>query len=257
MRALRIRSAGGAGSAVALGSSEDAAELSASDLTVTYANGARAVAGVTLRVSAGSIIAILGRNGAGKSSTLRGISGFLPSERVATSGKVTVHGVDISGAPPVRSYREGVVLVPERDKVFPGLKVWEHFYLATGKKSPPEKAVEVFEALGRRMESKAGLLSGGERQMLALAMAWSHDPRVLLVDEISLGLAPVIVKALMRQLRRMCSEDGMSVVLVEQDATAALGVADYVYVLDRGEVAWEGTGTDTSAAALSRQFLGV
>lgn len=235
-----------------------AAGLTVRDLRVVYPNGAIGVDGVSLDVRPGRITAVLGRNGAGKSSLLTGIAGFLRGERVAVTGSARLGGAEIAGLGPARSNRAGLVLVPERDKVFPSLKVGENLALVTPKGAAGlGDLAAAFPVIERRAGSPAGMLSGGERQMLALAMAMVQRPRALLVDELSLGLAPVIVKQLMAALRTMADELDLPVLLVEQDAVAAMKIADDLYVLDRGRIAWHGPAGETSAAELGRRYLGV
>jgi branched-chain amino acid transport system ATP-binding protein len=226
--------------------------LKVDGLAVRYATGAFGVNDLSLEVRAGEVVALLGRNGAGKTSSLRGIAGFLRSERVSVSGSVQFRGTDLCRQTPMKTYKHGLVLVQERDKIFPQLKVSEHLRLVSS-----GKAECLFEALDRLRESRAGYLSGGERQMLALEMAWRSDPSLLLVDELSLGLAPIIVQSLMRQVRALASERGIGVLIVEQDAVAALRIVDHAYVLGDGHVTWHGDASTTSAAELSEQFLGV
>jgi ABC-type branched-subunit amino acid transport system ATPase component len=238
------------------GESSEQNVLEVRDLSVTYTNGARGVHSATISVPRGSIVAILGRNGAGKTSLLRGIAGFLRSERTAVRGTVTFKGIDTRGFTPVATNRMGMVFVPERDKVFPALRVREHLALVARRRLTNELRRGVFDGLERRMDSKAGLLSGGERQMLALAMAWAQEPDLLLIDELSLGLAPVIVKDLMSRLRIMTDSSGLPILVVEQDAVAALRVADHVYVMDRGEVVWNGARGTITAAELGSKYLG-
>ena len=230
--------------------------LGVSKLRVTYSNGARGLTDVSFDVAPGEIVAILGRNGAGKTTTLRAVGGFLRSEHVSVSGSVSLEGHDITGSTPMSTFRKGIVLVPERDKVFSALRVSEHLQLAAahGWKADDPCA---FEPLERLRNSRAGLLSGGERQMLALEVALRNNPKLLLVDEASLGLAPVIVKDLMNRLRAIATDRGTSMVVVEQDAAAALRVADRVYVISRGEVVWQGAADATSATDLGAQYLGM
>jgi ABC-type branched-subunit amino acid transport system ATPase component len=229
--------------------------LSVVDLRVRYQNGAEGIQGVSLRVPEHSTVAVLGRNGAGKTSLLRGISGFLRSEHVAVSGLATVGAANVAGMTPSGARRKGVVMVAERDKIFPSLTIAEHFRMIAPS-VPKHEAIGGFDALERRWKSRAGLLSGGERQMLALAVAWLQHPTVLLVDELSLGLAPVIIKSLLRRLKEMTAETGIATLLVEQDAATALQVADYVYLLDRGKVVWEGESGSISPEVLGREYLG-
>jgi len=234
---------------------DEGADLMVAGLCVTYSTGAQAVSDVTLSVPAGTVVAVLGRNGAGKTSLLRGLSGFLPSERVRVTGSVRLGGRPLTGAAPQHAYRRGVVLVPERDKVFPNVSVADHMRLV-GVGRPGDVAIDGFDAIARRWASPAGLLSGGERQMLALAMAWAHRPRVLLIDELSLGLAPVIAKRLLALVREQLAITGGSVVVVEQDANAAVSVSDHVYVMDHGEIVWDAASAETSAETLESAYLG-
>ncbi len=228
--------------------------LEVEHLQVTYPNGARGVQGVSLTVQEGEIVAVLGRNGAGKTSILRGIAGFLRSEHATVAGRVALSGDDITGSTPMRTFRRGVMLVPERDKVFSALTVADHLRLATRRGTGKDPCA--FPALDRLRPAKAGLLSGGERQMLALEVAWRNDPKLLLVDEASLGLAPIAVKNLMEQLRVIARERGTALIAVEQDASVALRLADRVYVVDHGETVWAGLSSEASAAVLARQYLG-
>ena len=228
--------------------------LDVEHLQVVYPNGARGVQDVSIIVREAEIVAVLGRNGAGKTSILRGIAGFLRSEHATVTGRVALAGHDISGSTPMRTFRRGVMLVPERDKVFSALTVADHLRLASGRGGGKDPCA--FPALDRLRESKAGLLSGGERQMLSLEVAWRNDPRLLLVDEASLGLAPIAIKSLMERLRVVARERGTALIAVEQDASVALRLADRVYVIDHGETVWEGLSSQASAAGLARQYLG-
>jgi ABC-type branched-subunit amino acid transport system ATPase component len=169
---------------------------------------------------------------------------------------VQMDGTELVGASPAASFRRGIVLVPERNKVFPALTVEEHLRLASahGHTRPEEPCG--FEALDAMRSRRAGLLSGGERQMMALEVAWRSEPKLLLVDELSLGLAPVVVKTLMQRLREVARERGTAMIVVEQDASAALKVADRVYVIRHGEVVWDGVSTETSPRELAVHYLG-
>jgi ABC-type branched-subunit amino acid transport system ATPase component len=229
--------------------------LAVEHLEVVYPNGARGVQDVSLTVHEAEIVAVLGRNGAGKTSILRGIAGFLRSEHATVGGRVSLSGHEIGGTTPMRTFRRGVMLVPERDKVFPALTVADHLRLASRRRDASREAC-AFPALDRLRQAKAGLLSGGERQMLALEVAWRNNPRLLLVDEASLGLAPIAVKNLMEQLRVVARERGTALIAVEQDASVALRLADRVYVIDHGGCVWEGLSSEASATGLARQYLG-
>jgi ABC-type branched-subunit amino acid transport system ATPase component len=229
--------------------------LAVEELTVTYKNSARGVSRLSLSVAEGQIVAILGRNGAGKTSTLRGIAGFLRSDRVSVTGRVSFAGEELAGAAPGKCYKRGIVLVPERDKVFPALTVTEHLRLASQNAKTAAQPC-AFEPLDRLRKSRAGLLSGGERQMLALEMAWRSEPRLLLVDEATLGLAPIVGKTVMDRLKRTAAERHTAVIIVEQDASAALRVSDHAYVIDRGRVLTSARSSEISAADVARRYLG-
>jgi branched-chain amino acid transport system permease protein len=214
--------------------------LSITNVSLTYGNGARALSGVSVEVPPACIVALLGRNGAGKTSLLRSVAGFFKSENARLEGSVRLRGHEIIRRSPIAAARHGVVYVPERDKVHRTLTVREHFGLIPRAKRADGDALDLFPALRSRLDVHAGLLSGGERQMLAIAVALSRRPDVLLIDELSLGLAPVITKELLGVVRRLPAQRGISVLLVEQNAHAALEVADYVYVLEGGTLIIQG-----------------
>lgn len=206
------------------------------DLKLVYRTGAQALSGVDIDVGVGQIVAILGRNGAGKTSTLRSVSGFFRTDRARISGSVLFDGRQLSGASPIVTSRCGIVLVQERDKVFPSLTVAEHFRLIHCSATARAEAEDIFPPLRTRASSPAGLLSGGERQMLALALAWSMRPRLLLVDELSLGLAPGVTKRLIASLREYRDRTRVPILLVEQNVAAALDAADRIYIMEAGRV---------------------
>jgi branched-chain amino acid transport system permease protein len=233
---------------------EERPVLYARGVSVRYGNGAIGLWEADLTARAGEIVAVLGRNGAGKTTLLRAIGGFLASEHVSVQGEVKVEGTEICGKPPYASFRLGTVLVPERDKVFSRLTVEEHLRLASGRAAAAEPLV--FTQLERLLKSQAGLLSGGERQMLAMEMAWRSSPILLLADEISLGLAPVVVRTVLDQVRATVRKRRVAAVIVEQDAAAALRVADTVYVVERGEIRWHGPATATSPGEIAQRYLG-
>jgi ABC-type branched-subunit amino acid transport system ATPase component len=233
------------------------AVLQVRHLRLVYRSGACAVDGIDLEVRRGEIVTLLGRNGAGKTSTLRAISGFFVADKVTLDGAAYFNSVDILGASPTTTSRRGVILVPERDKVFPNLTVAEHLRLCGGgSESFRKDLVDLFPVLGTRASSPAGLLSGGERQMLALAMAWCLEPRLLLIDELSLGLAPAIVKRLMATVRALCQNTQIPVLLVEQNVSAALNVADRAYVLEAGRIVSAGTAAQMSREGVLNTSVG-
>lgn len=208
---------------------------------VVYNKLATAVTGVSVTVAPGSITAILGTNGAGKTTTLKAVSGFIGSENAdITDGRILLAGNDITGLPPHRVAAMGVALVPERDKVFDTLTVHENLRASTLADASVDWVYDSFPRLAAVRANRAGYLSGGEKQMLAMAMALMTEPQVLLVDELSLGLAPIIVQGLLADLRRVQRDLDITVLLVEQNALAALGVADYGYVIEDGKIVFDG-----------------
>lgn len=225
----------------------DAAEamLSVEKIEVTYHRVITAVQGVSMTVARGQIVALLGNNGAGKTTTLRAISGFvgLDDARV-TEGTITYKGERTENRPPHEVTRLGVALVPERSKVFENLTVAENILAAVPAKQARSQgaiAYEYFPQLVRLRRREAGYLSGGERQMLAIASALVCAPDLLLVDELSLGLAPRVVSELIERLQVIRGELGLTIVLVEQNATVALEVADYGYVMENGRIVLDGS----------------
>ena len=219
--------------------------LALENVEVVYHRVATAIQSVSLQVPERGLVALLGTNGAGKTTTLRAISGFLGADDAAiVAGRVVFLGESLNGRRPHEVARRGVVLVPERDKVFETLTVQENLKaLVPGRGREGldlERVLHYFPVLADRRRQLAGYLSGGERQMLALAAALLCRPRVLLVDELSFGLAPLIVENLMDLVRRLRDELGIAVVLVEQNAGAALGIADYGYVMEHGRIVYDG-----------------
>ena len=194
-----------------------------------------------LDVQAGSVLALLGPNGAGKSTLLLTLAGLLP----ARTGTVAVDGARLRNGNPVAASRAGVVLVPDDRSLFTTLTVEENLEVARRRNGPPPKELlDVFPALEKRWDLTAGALSGGEQQMLAMARALIQQPRVLLVDEMSLGLAPLVVEALFDTVRRIASDHGAAIVLVEQHVALALNVADEAAVLNRGTIVLRGTADE-------------
>jgi branched-chain amino acid transport system ATP-binding protein len=222
--------------------------LEVENLEVTYSRVIVAVQGVSLKVPANSIVAVLGTNGAGKSTTVRAISGFLPvDDAEIRKGSIRFGEQSLVGLPPYDVARRGVVLVPERRKIFETLTVGDNMRLAHAPNQSPsqraekiERLLETFPILAARREQTAGYLSGGERQMLAISQALLCGPKLLLVDELSLGLAPHLVKDLMERLRELRDKLRISILLIEQDASAALAIADYGYIMEGGRIVYEG-----------------
>ena len=215
-------------------------------LEVTYQRVITAVQGISLEVPRGALVAILGTNGAGKTTTLRALSGFIGlDDAEVTEGTIQYKGQRIEHEPPHRITARGIVLVPERSKVFENLAVAENLEAAhragSERRQLVERVYEFFPRLADLRRREAGLLSGGERQMLAIGSALMCAPELLLVDELSQGLAPLLVEQLMERLQAIRRELAMTVVLVEQNARLALAVADYGYVMENGRVVFDGT----------------
>jgi branched-chain amino acid transport system ATP-binding protein len=221
--------------------------LDVHELTVGY-DDVPVVHGVDLRVGTGEVVALLGPNGAGKTTTLLALGGVLPS-----SGEVRFDDRPLTG-PLHRRARRGVGLITEERAVFRQLSTQTNLALGAG---GVDGALKVFPELERLLDRKAGLLSGGEQQMVVLARALAARPRLLLVDELSLGLAPMMVTRLLTAVREAAA-DGMSVLLVEQHARQALEVVARAYVLLRGAIVLEGTGADLLARLpeIERTYLG-
>jgi branched-chain amino acid transport system ATP-binding protein len=231
--------------------------LEIDDLHVSYAH-VEAVRGVSVSVQPGRITLVLGPNGAGKTTTLKAIAGIEPP----VSGTVTLDGDDITGLAPHKIVRRGVALVPEGRRVFGPLTVAENLRLGgyTASKSQFDETLarvyDMFPILRERSEGAAGLLSGGEQQMLAFGRALMSQPKVMLLDEPSMGLAPVVVDTVLEKVRAM-ADGGIGILMVEQNAEAGLDVADEVVAVTRGEVVYSGAAKEArSHASVLRAFLG-
>ena len=236
----------------------NAAGLVVDDLVAGYEPGVPIVRGATLEARAGEIFALLGPNGSGKSTLLRAIVGLVGVE----SGRVRLGGDDITGWPTHRLARAGVGYVPQTDNVFTRLTIDEHLALAVAALDRPQRRAriasvyELFPDLAGRRRLPAGHLSGGQRQMLALARALVPAPRVLLLDEPSAGLAPALVDAVLDRLRRARAL-GVTIVLVEQNTRVALAVADRGCVLVEGQPRLVGTAAELAGnAEVARLYLG-
>ena len=215
--------------------------------------------GISLGVEPGSIVAMLGANGAGKTTTLRAISGM-----ARVTGTIRFDGKVISGLPPEDVARRGIAHVPEGRGTLAQLTVLENLQMGAclrrdgaAVKKDMERVYEYFPWIPQRREQTAALLSGGEQQMLSIARALMMRPRLLLLDEPSLGLAPTVVASIYKIIRKINAEDGMSILLVEQNAKIALRAAAQAYVLEVGEIAVSGTGEELGRnESVRRSYLG-
>jgi ABC-type branched-subunit amino acid transport system ATPase component len=216
--------------------------LETSGLTVSY-DGVQVLFGVDLEVRQGEILALLGTNGAGKSTTLNAISGIVEPD----GGNVFFEGEAITGEPPETTVSRGIVQVPGGRGVFPGLSVEDNLrmggFLLRRQKAEltrrTDEVLELFPRLAERRGQPAGTLSGGERQMLTLAQSFLLRPKLLLIDELSLGLAPAVVQGLLDAVRRM-NAAGVTIVIVEQSVNVALTLAERAYFMEKGEVRFSG-----------------
>jgi branched-chain amino acid transport system ATP-binding protein len=214
---------------------------------------------VDLRVDAGEIVALLGSNGAGKSTLNKTLSGLLRP----FSGRICFEGKEIAGAPPRRIVAGGLVQVPEGRRIFPNMSVRVNLELGSYRRGRAHRArniehvCAIFPRLRERIEQRAGSLSGGEQQMLAIGRALMAEPRLLLLDEPSLGLSPRLVEEMFNLIGRL-HEEGLAILLVEQNVMQSLAIADRAYVLENGAITLAGTASDLLAnAELKRYYLGI
>ncbi|XYH93767.1 ABC transporter ATP-binding protein [Sorangium sp. So ce1128] len=236
-----------------------AAALEVTDLATGYEE-VQILWGVTLRLEPGKLTALVGSNGAGKTTLLRAVTGLLP----AWSGSVMFAGRDVTRLPAYARAGEGLVLVPEGRQLFADMTVHENLELgAFSRRAQPglrrnlERVFEMFPRLADRRGQKAGTLSGGEQQMVAVARGLMADPKVLMLDELSLGLAPRLVLDLFESLRRLKAE-GLTMLLVEQNVAMAMAVSDYAYVLAEGRVHLEGEASELARKEeVRRAYLGM
>ncbi len=232
--------------------------LEVSGLKVKY-GAIEALKGIGLKVNKGEVVALIGANGAGKTSTLRAVSGMLKP----AAGKIQLDGADITGHASHTLVPRGMAHAPEGRGIFPNLTVQENLDLgaylrrdAAGIAADAEKCFGLFPVLKERRAQMAGTLSGGEQQMLAISRALMSRPKLLLLDEPSLGLAPQVVQTIFRILKEV-NQQGVSILLVEQNASLALTLAHWAYVLETGDVVMEGTGAKLLASEdVRKAYLG-
>lgn len=217
--------------------------LEVKDLVVAYGR-VKAVKGISFKVDEGQIVCLLGTNGAGKSTTLRTISGLLKP----VSGTITFEGKRIDGTPAHQIVTRGIAQSPEGRRLFPRMSVEDNLMLGafarkdrSGLRADIQRVYDLFEVLGQRRSQPAGLFSGGEQQMLAIGRAMMSRPRLLMLDEPSMGLSPIMTQTIMRTIRELQSE-GVTILLVEQNAQAALTLSDYGYVMEVGRIMFSDHG---------------
>ncbi|WP_067682078.1 ABC transporter ATP-binding protein [Nocardia miyunensis] len=224
--------------------------LETENLAVRYPNGALGIEDVSIQIEAGRIVALVGANGAGKTTTCRTLSGFLRTEGAQiVRGKVVFDGVDVTGHEPHRLVNAGIAAVPERNKVFSNLSVREHFLSAGMHRSGAERAeavefgLHLFPTIRGRMKHSAGTLSGGEQQMVAIIRALVNRPRLLIVDEMMLGLHASLQRPLFEALETIAG-DGTACLVIDESATRTVTTAQYCYLLEGGRITAHGKSVD-------------
>ena len=232
--------------------------LKVTDLVVSY-GGIEALKGISFEVDQGQIVTLIGANGAGKSTTLRTISGLVPPK----DGRIYFEGRDITDYNTQKIVETGIAMVPEGRRVFANLSVLENLRIGAYLRKDREVieqdiqyVYDLFPRLRERSWQLAGTLSGGEQQMLAVGRAMMTRPKLIMMDEPSLGLAPLVVKDIFRIIQTL-KETGMTVLLIEQNANAALHACDFAYVLETGRITMQGTGEELLASsAIQEAYLG-
>lgn len=236
--------------------------LSLNNIEVIYNDVILVLKGLSLQVEQGSIVALLGANGAGKSTTLKSISGLLrPENGEVTDGQILYEGKPIQNREPAEIVRNGIFQVMEGRRVFEHLTVEENlraggYTVSDSSRTAQRMALvyDYFPRLAERRQQVAGFLSGGEQQMLAIGRALMAQPRLMMLDEPSLGLAPMLVQSIFQIIKRINEEQGMTILLVEQNANIALSIAHYAYIMENGRVVLEGKPQDLRENADVREF---
>ncbi len=236
----------------------DATALSVDRINVFY-DDFHALWDISLEVGRGEIVSIIGSNGSGKSTLLNAIAGQL----IPRSGAISYFGETISGLPPHETVARGMALVPEGRRVFPRLTVFENLFMGSytpkarkNREQSLENIYELFPRLEERRNQMADTLSGGEQQMLAIGRALMSEPKVLLCDEISLGLAPIVIKGIYQKIKQI-NALGLTIILVEQDITRSLKAADRAYVMLEGKVVLTGKPSDLTEARVKEAYFGI
>ena len=236
------------------GGAPSARSLLALDAVDAYYDRSHVLQSLSMEVESGAVVALLGRNGAGKSTTLKTVMGIVP----ARNGRIRFDGTDITELPTHRVARLGIAYVPEDRGVFASLTVHEHLTLANVRDGwPPERIYEAFPRLAERRDHRGTQLSGGEQQMLSIARALTLAPRLIILDEPTEGLAPVIVEEIAAIAERL-KTDGLTMLLVEQNYPFAARIADRAYVLGKGRIRWDGAPAELDAAEeIKHMWLGI
>ena len=233
--------------------------LEVSDLVINYGI-VPAVKGVNFSVARGRITTIIGSNGSGKSTTMKALTGLL----AAQSGAIQLYGKNIRGTPTDVLVQQGLVLVPEGRRLFKSMTVAENLQMGAYQRSDQsaiardfERSLEYFPALREKLSVRAGSLSGGQQQMVAVARALMAAPKLLLLDEPTIGLAPAIVDTIANIIQSI-AQDGVDILLVEQNAEIALEISHYAYIIERGEIAMQGLAKDlANSQEVQRAYLGI
>jgi branched-chain amino acid transport system ATP-binding protein len=233
-------------------------DLLAVDDIHTYYGESYILQGLSLKVASSSVVSIVGRNGMGKTTAMRSVMGFTPARR----GKIWFRGENIAGLTAFEIARKGLALVPQGRRIFPSLTVKENLAIAAREQNKKgawdtKRVLSLFPVLGKRLENRGNQLSGGEQQMLAIARALISNPALILMDEPSEGLAPMVIQevgVVIKQLR----QEGASILLAEQNLPLAMDVADYMYVINKGAMVFEGTPAELQARPeIEREYLAV
>jgi len=228
--------------------------LALEGLTARYGS-STVLRGVDLVVQPGQVVALIGPNGAGKTTLMRTVAGLVP----ASGGSVRLNGAEVMRRKPHQRARAGLCLIPEGRGIFPSLTVRENLRLqgsAAQRRETLDRIVEAFPVLGDRLGATAGRLSGGQQQMVALGRCLVSNPLVVMLDEVSMGLAPLIIDEIFEALERL-ARTGVALLLVEQYVSRALAMADSVYVLTRGQVGWHGSPAQITAEEIMQRYLDV
>ena len=221
----------------------------------TYYDDSHILFDLSLTVEAGEVVCLLGRNGSGKTTTVRSIIGLTPPR----AGRITLRGHDLAGLPPFRIARLGIGFVPEDRRIFADLTVWENLDVASRRRARDgwtvERVIDLFPKLGELAGRAGGFLSGGEQQMLTIARTLMGNPELLLLDEPSEGLAPMVVEHMKTQIARLKAQ-GLTILLAEQNVGFCLDLADRVYVLEKGEIRYRGSAREFSQdESIRHQYL--